>query len=211
MREGARLDTDEARWQLLKKRQNVTALELAANDHIACRIDAVDLKNRLCDVETDRRNRLHVWLLRIVGALTATPSMALMCRWRSRPQHQVQTHCTAANSVLFDHLVGKREQIVRDFDTLRLGRLHVDDQLEFRYLKHRQVGGFVALENAPRIYAGLAIALGAVGAITHQAARGGILTIVIDRGNRVAAGQRDDLHAPGVEEGVRTDHERSGS
>jgi hypothetical protein len=31
----------------------------------------VDLKNRLGDVETDCRNRLHVWLLRIVGALTA--------------------------------------------------------------------------------------------------------------------------------------------
>src|ERR1700747_3877388 len=43
------------------------------------------LKNRLGDVETDCRDRLHVWLLRIVGALTAPTSMALTCRW---PQHQ---------------------------------------------------------------------------------------------------------------------------
>src|SRR6516225_12120673 len=40
-------------------------------------------------VKTDR---LHLWLLRIVGASTAPTSMALTCRWRSRPQHQKQTY-----------------------------------------------------------------------------------------------------------------------
>src|SRR5262245_44755255 len=50
------------------------------------------LKNRLSDVEADCRDRLHVWLLRIVGALTAPTSMALTCRWRSRPQHHEPTH-----------------------------------------------------------------------------------------------------------------------
>src|SRR5437868_9437422 len=74
-----------------KKRQNVAALELAANDYSTCRVNPVDLKNRLCDVETDCRDRLHVWLLRIVGALTAPTCMALPCRWRSRPQHQKRT------------------------------------------------------------------------------------------------------------------------
>jgi hypothetical protein len=38
------------------------------------------------------RDRLHLWLLRIVGALTAPTSMTLPCRWRSRPQHQKLTH-----------------------------------------------------------------------------------------------------------------------
>src|SRR5580704_5132666 len=32
-----------------------------------------------------------IWLLRIIGALTAPTSMALSCRWRSRPQHQLRT------------------------------------------------------------------------------------------------------------------------
>jgi hypothetical protein len=41
--------------------------------------------------ETDCRDRLHVLLLRIVGALTAPTSMALTCQWRSRPQHQEET------------------------------------------------------------------------------------------------------------------------
>ncbi len=91
MRRGAGFDANETRLQLLKERQDVAPLELTADQYIAFRIDAVNLKNRLCDVETDGRDRLYVWLLQIVGALTAPTSMALACRWRSRPQHQEHT------------------------------------------------------------------------------------------------------------------------
>jgi hypothetical protein len=65
-------DADEARRQLLKEWQNVPALELTTNDYITCRVNSVDLKNRLGDVEADCRDRLHVWLLRIVRALNST-------------------------------------------------------------------------------------------------------------------------------------------
>jgi hypothetical protein len=51
----------------------------------------VDLEYRLGDIETDSRDRLHFWLLQIVGALTAPTFMALTCRWRSRSQHQYRT------------------------------------------------------------------------------------------------------------------------
>src|SRR5712675_2054570 len=71
MRRSAGFDADEARRQPLKEWQNVPALELTANDYITCRVNSVDLKNRLGDIETNCRDRLHVWLLRIVGALTA--------------------------------------------------------------------------------------------------------------------------------------------
>src|SRR4029077_9615151 len=91
MRRGAGLDTNEARRQLLKERQDVAALQLTADEHVAFSVDAVHLKNRLRNVETNCCNRLHDWLLRIVGALTAPTSMALACRWRSRPQHQERT------------------------------------------------------------------------------------------------------------------------
>src|SRR5262245_54616339 len=94
MRRSAGYHADEARRQLLKEWQNVPALELTANDYITCRVNSVDLKNRFRDIETDCRNRLHIWLLRIVGALTAPTSMALPCRWRSRPQHQKRTSHT---------------------------------------------------------------------------------------------------------------------
>ena len=65
--------------------ESCVTLQLTADDHLASSINAVHLKDRLGDVETDCRNRLRSWLLRIVGALTAPTSMALTCRWRSRP------------------------------------------------------------------------------------------------------------------------------
>src|SRR5262249_43349310 len=115
MRRSAGFDANEAWRQLLKEWQNVTALELTANDDITCRINSVNLKNRLCDIETDCRDCLHVWLLRIVGALTAPTSMARPCRWRSRPQHQKRTSAPQKDSELFDHLVGAGEQRRREF------------------------------------------------------------------------------------------------
>src|SRR5262249_17669826 len=90
MRRSAGFDADNARRQLLKEWYNIPAFELTTNDYITCRVNSVDLKNRLGDIETDCRDHLHVW--RIVGASTAPTSMALPCRWRSRPQHQKRTH-----------------------------------------------------------------------------------------------------------------------
>src|SRR5215211_9487181 len=116
MRRSAGFDADEARRQLLKEWQNVPALKLTANDYITCCINSVDLKNRLSDIETDCRDRLHVWLLRIVGASTAPTSMALACRWRSRPQHQKRK-----SSELFDHLVSEGEQRRRHGEAKRVG------------------------------------------------------------------------------------------
>jgi hypothetical protein len=65
-------------------------VQRSTDDHLALYVDAVDLKDSLCDIETDCRNRLR--LLRIVGALAAPTSMALTCPWRSRPQHHKRTH-----------------------------------------------------------------------------------------------------------------------
>src|SRR5262245_61174295 len=43
------------------------------------------------------------WLLRIVGGLTAPTSMALSCRWRSRPQHQKRTFTPSASTRIALH------------------------------------------------------------------------------------------------------------
>src|SRR6516162_8891533 len=91
MRRCAGLNVDEAWRQLLEECQDVTSLHLAPDDHLAYRVDAMDLKYRLRDVETDRRDPVHATLLRIVVTPAATTSMALTCRWRSRPQHQKRT------------------------------------------------------------------------------------------------------------------------
>ena len=91
MRRCTGFNTDEAWHQLLEECQDITSLQLAPDDHLAYRVDAVDLKNRLRDVETDRRDPVQAALLRIVVTPAATTSMALTCRWRSRPQHQFRT------------------------------------------------------------------------------------------------------------------------
>src|SRR5262249_53763846 len=54
------------------------ALQLTADDHLSRRIDAVDLKHRLGDVETDCRDRLHAWL-----PITATAPAAIT-QWHLR-------------------------------------------------------------------------------------------------------------------------------
>ncbi len=91
MRGCAGLDADETRRQLLEESNDVTALQLAPDDHIAFRVNAMDLKNRLCDVETNRRDSLHGPVLRIRSPPWRPRSVALTCRWRSRPQHQNPT------------------------------------------------------------------------------------------------------------------------
>src|SRR5262249_36201246 len=48
---------------------------------------------------------------------------------------------------LLDHLIRQEEQRWRDRDPERLGRLEVDDQLEFYGLLHRQVGGLGAFQD----------------------------------------------------------------
>src|SRR5262249_602325 len=91
VRRGARLDAHQARRELLEERQHVPPLQLPTHDHPAVRIHAMNLENRLGDIETNRRDHLHGWLLRIVATSTATTSLALTCRWRSRPQHHKPT------------------------------------------------------------------------------------------------------------------------
>src|SRR5207249_2178598 len=96
------------RWSI--RQLCCSSVLVTANDYITCRVNSVDLKNRLGDIETNCRDRLHVWLLRIVGALTAPTSMALPCRWRSRPQHQERPNALQQKSTAIRSPVGERER-----------------------------------------------------------------------------------------------------
>src|SRR6185437_14485828 len=53
MRRSTGLDANQAWRQLLEERQDVAALQLTADEHLAFCVDAVHLKDRLCDIETD--------------------------------------------------------------------------------------------------------------------------------------------------------------
>jgi hypothetical protein len=59
MRRSTGLDANEARRQLLKEGQHVPALQLTTKDHLTIRVNAMNLKDRLRDIDTDSRNRLH--------------------------------------------------------------------------------------------------------------------------------------------------------
>jgi hypothetical protein len=56
-------DANQAWRQFLEERQHVTTLQLAADDHLTGGINSVDLENRLGDIKTDCRDRLHGSLL----------------------------------------------------------------------------------------------------------------------------------------------------
>jgi hypothetical protein len=60
MRRCAGLDTDETRRQLLEESSDVTALQLAPDDHLAFRVDAMDLKNRDFAMSRPILVRVHV-------------------------------------------------------------------------------------------------------------------------------------------------------
>ena len=79
MRRGARLDADQAGRQLLEEDEYVPALQLTTDDDAALRVDAMNLKDRLCDVETDDCDCLHNEFLRILVASSATDSEAPAC------------------------------------------------------------------------------------------------------------------------------------
>jgi hypothetical protein len=65
--------SNQARRKLLKECQHVSTLQLTAEDYLAFRIDTVNLKNRLRDIEADCRNRLHNLAPPNRGRLNSTP------------------------------------------------------------------------------------------------------------------------------------------
>jgi len=107
------------------------------------------------------------------------------------------------------HLVGGGQQRFRDGEAERLGSLEVDDEIDFCDLLHREVGGFVALENAPSIDASLAVPIADAAAIAYQAAGHSVLTIWEHRGQRMADRQRRDLFRVSVEEGTGANQDRA--
>src|SRR5262245_62848341 len=65
------------------------------------------------------------------------------------PQCQLRPSCTAAKR-LFDHIVGKRQQLRRYFEAERPSGLEINNQLEFGGLLDGQFAGMSAFEHLAR-------------------------------------------------------------
>jgi hypothetical protein len=76
------------------RRQDGPPPQLTTNDHRAFRINAMDLKHRLGDVETDSRYRLHAGSSE-TWALNNTQILGTRVLVESRPQHQKRTNAVA--------------------------------------------------------------------------------------------------------------------
>src|SRR5436305_7159268 len=102
-----------------------------------------------------------------VATQHSLPSRTLPFTWAGLSPAGSHQLCLAHS---FDHLVGAREQVRRNFKTEHPRGLRVDDQLELGGLLDRQVGGLGALENAADIHALLPVHIHDIGSVAYEPA-----------------------------------------
>src|SRR6516162_5598346 len=122
------------------------------------------LKDRLGDIETDCRNRLHRWLLRIMGASNGAPYP-----WHSRAGGGAVHSITSRPRQLFNHLIGAGKERRRHSEAKCLGRLEVDHQLVFGRALHWKVGGLFAPKDAIHVASSLSVWIERVRSVRDEA------------------------------------------
>src|SRR6476660_9883852 len=103
---------------------------------------------------------------------------------------------------LFDHLGGEGKQLRWDVEAERLCGFEIDDQFEPSRLHHWKIGGLLALDNPTHIDAYLAIPIGKIGSVAHQATGRDEFPKLINCGHCMTSYQPDKLIASAEEEWV---------
>src|SRR5262249_23278180 len=133
-----------------------------------------------------------------LASVTVRPTVASWARRRGGSQPS------------FDHLVGGHLQGQRHFEAERLRSVEIDDQLESRGLRDREISWLFALENAAGIDADLTPYIRQAGAVAHQCAGHGIFPLIVNCGNRMPRYERYELMASGEEDRIAANEERVG-
>jgi ABC transporter substrate binding protein len=116
-----------------------------------------------------------------------------------------------AKTELLDNLVDDGEDAGRNVEAESLRGLEVHDKIELGGLLHRQVGGFLSLEDATDIDAGLAKGVGLARSVAHKSTLNRVFSSFIDRRNGSAFCTRNDLLAPRDEMQIDIDAKPSDS
>src|SRR5687768_9855848 len=91
-----------------------------------------------------------------------------------------------------DHLISANEQRRRNRQAERLGRLHIDEQFEFRRLLDWQISGLCALENFYDIVRGSSVQIFPIDAVRHETTEIDEEAKPIHRRDAVPRGQLND-------------------
>src|ERR1035437_562542 len=90
-------------------------------------------------------------------------------------------------NALFNHLIGTAQQRLGNCKAQRLGRLEIDDHLDFRGPLDWQVGGFLALENLTSVDADETVCVRKAASVAYKATRRGERAKLVDCRHRMAA------------------------
>src|SRR5215472_4628440 len=115
------------------------------------------------------------------------------------------------HSCSFDDLVGKREQLGRNFDAQCLCGGEVDDQIESSPEIDRQVAGLFALENSADVDTGAAISIRLTWSVADQTASLSVLALIIHCRHGMPGRERRELPALADEKYTAADEQPAGA